>query len=134
MIQTCFNLRGNKSDILEWLAHQPKLRLAVIIRNHDGKEPELGYSWVPLSNVLVEPADKLHQELVPFRSFPVYDCKNRLVLQSKTSIASLNVQSGLLPNWVNNGDAPLFERLEFFDNKSSSAKNNAHMTSPAAVG
>jgi hypothetical protein len=101
-----FSFRGNKKDILDWISLQPKLRLSVITYSQADKELEIGYSLIPLQNQFVTqmPQGKLFsKDVLPYRSHPIYDRKNKLVLQSKVTIANLNVQSGLCPYWFDNG-------------------------------
>ncbi|KAG2173880.1 hypothetical protein INT43_005300 [Umbelopsis isabellina] len=100
-----FSFRGNKKDILDWISLQPKLRLSVITYKQGHQELEIGYSHIPLQNHFVTqmPQGKLFsKDALPYRSHPIYDRKNKLVLQSKVTIANLNVQSGLCPYWFDN--------------------------------
>lgn len=100
-----FSFRGNKKDILDWISLQPKLRLSVITYKQNNQELEIGYSLIPLQNQFVTqmPQGKLFsRDSLPYRSYPIYDRKNKLVLQSKMTIANLNVQSGLCPYWFDN--------------------------------
>ncbi|GAB5591962.1 hypothetical protein Unana1_06862 [Umbelopsis nana] len=112
--RTQFLVHGHHKDILEWLNHHPKLRVAIYLRDKSVQEElEVGYSMVSLTNMAmkhIHPDKVSFQEALSNRNVPIYDRKNRLVLQSKSSIASLNLQTGLFPNWVHNEAEPFGTR------------------------
>lgn len=121
---THFYFRGNSAEIYEWLHCQPKLRVSIFVRDgQSGQATEVGYSMVSLGNIFKRgfQANKgSFQALPTSRSVPIFDRKNRLVLQSKTSISSLNFQAGLFPDWVHNeaeisGPRSLVEHTESYD-------------------
>ncbi|KAH8547974.1 hypothetical protein BGW37DRAFT_546042 [Umbelopsis sp. PMI_123] len=116
--QLYFQVRGSRQDVLDWLSSQAKLRIAICIMDRKGREVEVGHSVVSLASIFVamDGQQSFHNR-TPNRNVPVFDNQNNLVLQSKTSICSLNLQAGLFPNWVYNeaetlGRKPPFECAE----------------------
>lgn len=115
-----FQVRGSRQDIMDWLNTQERMRISICFEDSYGNEVEIGHSIVALANIFVPIAKGGKQSFynrAPNRNVPVYDNQNRLVLQSKTSISSLNVQAGLFPNWGYNeaeahGEKPIVHSTE----------------------
>jgi hypothetical protein len=119
-VHMSFQVRGSIQDILDWLNTQERMRISICYEDSYGNEVEIGHSMIALANIFVPIANDGKQSFynrAPNRNVPVYDNQNKLVLQSKTSISSLNVQAGLFPNWVYNeaethGEKPIFHSTE----------------------
>ncbi|KAI8578730.1 hypothetical protein K450DRAFT_281407 [Umbelopsis ramanniana AG] len=145
--QMHFQVRGDRHDILNWLNSQGRMRISICIEDSYGQEVEIGHSMIALANIFVPIVPDGKQSFynrAPNRNVPVYDHQNRLVLQSKTSISSLNIQAGLFPNWVYNeeaeahGDKPIFHFTENIHHQQTGTRLNdqdiisTHLSSSSA--
>ncbi|KAI9289706.1 hypothetical protein BC943DRAFT_356658 [Umbelopsis sp. AD052] len=128
--QMHYQVRGDRHDILDWLNSQEKMRISICMEDSYGNDVEMAHSMIALANIfvpLVNDGNQSFYNRAPNRNVPVYDNQNRLVLQSKTSISSLNVQAGLFPNWVYNEEAegvkPIFHSTESNIHHQETGKN-----------